>query len=189
MGTKHDLLYGELCYEVIGCAFEAFKKVGVGFDEIRYHKNFDQNLLKKGLKAKYKVPLQLHYRGEMIAELEIDEIVEDKIIVELKCIQTDFIPENYAQIMTYLKAKELRLGLLINFGLHKAFPKRVIFDEQRENDYEQWDDGYFQNPSTRKAIESVIESLRRVDTELGVAYHNTIYQAALAVELRRNRLQ
>ncbi len=79
MGPKHDLLYKELCYEVIGCAYEAFKKVGVGFDETRYHKVFDSCLIKRRLNSKYKVPAQLHYRREQIAELEIDEIVEDKI--------------------------------------------------------------------------------------------------------------
>ncbi len=107
---------------------------------------------------------------------------------KLKCIQTNFIPENYAQIMTYLKATGLRLGLLINFGLHKAYSKRIIFDKKRNEDREQWDKSYFQNPAARNIVDSVIESVRCVDKELGVAYHNKVYQAAVAVDFGRKSI-
>lgn len=142
MRADNGFLYEELSYEVLGCAYEAFKSVGVGFDEIRYHKVFHRYLLQKGLSAQYKIPVYLGYLGEKIADFEIDEIVENKLVVELKAIQTNFLPEDFAQIMTYLKITELRLGLLINFGLHKAYPKRVIFDERREQDIEppSWSD-------------------------------------------------
>jgi GxxExxY protein len=116
MGKKHQLLHEELSGEVIGCAFAAFKTVGVGFSELHYHKFFHDNLIKQGLNAKYKVPWHLDYHAKRIADYEIDDIVEDKLIVELKEIQTNFIPENYAQVITYLKLTKLRLGLLINFN-------------------------------------------------------------------------
>ncbi|UCE07265.1 MAG: GxxExxY protein [bacterium] len=89
-----------LSYQVLGCAYDAFKTVGVGFDEIRYHKVFHKYLLQKGIHASCKVPVYLDYLNERIAEFEIDEIIENQLIVELKCIQTNFIPENYAQILT-----------------------------------------------------------------------------------------
>lgn len=188
MSTKKNFLYEELSYAVLGCAYEAFKTVGVGFDEIRYHKIFHKNLIEKGLNAQYKIPTYLDYLGERIAEFEIDEIVEDKLIVELKTIQTNFLPENFAQIMTYLKIKELRLGLLINFGLHKAYPKRVIFDEKREQEMERWDKGFFQDPTVRKLSDPVIASIREIDKSLGVAFHSEVYQAAMRIELKRNKL-
>jgi GxxExxY protein len=128
MQNENDYLYKDLNYEINGCAFDAFKEVGVGFDEPRYHKFFHQNLLDKGLKAKYKVPLQAFYRNQKIADFEADEIVEDCIVVEAKAIQSDFIPENYAQLFTYLKLTKLKLGLLVNFGLIKAKSKRVQVD-------------------------------------------------------------
>jgi hypothetical protein len=53
------------------------------------------------------VPAHLDYRSKRIADFEIDEIVEDKFVVELKEIQTDFLPDNYAQIITYLKLTNL----------------------------------------------------------------------------------
>ncbi len=130
MEKRGNYLYEELTYKIIGCAYDSFEELGVGFDEVRYHKVFHECLQREALNARYKVPLNLYYRNKIIANFEIDEIVDDKVIVEIKCIQTDFIPENYAQVMTYLKTSKLRLGLLINFGLHKVYLKRIIFDEQ-----------------------------------------------------------
>lgn len=187
MGTENEFLYKELSYTVIGCAFEAFKTVGVGYDEIKYHKVFDDNLTQKGLQARYKVPVYLDYLGKRIGEFEIDEIVEDKIVVELKCIQTEFIPENYAQIITYLKLTKLRLGLLINFGLHRAFPKRVIFDSQRDKDVGNWDKSFFQN-SRQKTIDAAIALARNVDRILGPGYHSEIYKLALGIEMEQNQI-
>jgi len=188
MNAKNNFINEALTYEVLGCAYEAFKIVGIGFDEIRYHKVFHQQLLKKGLDAKYKVPVHLNYVGERIADFEIDEIVEDKLIVELKCIQTNFLPENYAQILTYLKMTRLNLGLLINFGLQKAHTKRIIFDERRRQNIECWDEGYFKDSFKRKVIDTVITAINNIDKSLGVAYHSKIYQAALGVELKRNQV-
>jgi GxxExxY protein len=186
MKSKKGILYDELSYEVLGCAYEAFKAVEVGYDEFMYHQIFHDFLLKKGLNARYKVPLHLDYLGERIADLQADEIIEDKIIVELKGIQTAFLPENYAQLMTYLKITKLRLGFLINFGLHKAYPERIIFDEKRKPVVESWDNVFFQHPSTNK-LEAVITSLRNIDQALGAAYHRTIYEAALRLELKRQQ--
>ncbi len=188
MGKKHQLLYEELSYEVLGCAFDAFKTVGVGFSEIIYHKVFHDNLTRRGLNAKYKVPAHLDYRTKRIADYEIDEIVEDKIVVELKEIQTDFIPENYAQIITYLKLTRLRLGVLINFGLHRAFHKRIIFDERRDDNTESWDHGFLTTLPAPTILDAVIASIKNVDKELSTGYHSNIYKTALAIEFKQSQV-
>lgn len=179
---ENNYLYNDLNYEINGCAFDAFKEVGVGFDESRYHKFFHQNLLDKGLKAKYKVPLQAFYRNVKIADFEADEIVEDCIVVEAKAIQTDFIPENYAQLFTYLKLMKLRLGLLINFGLIQAKSKRVIFDEIKMGSTESWDEGFLLHFSHKPALDLVLNSIHAVDQELGPGFHSKLYKAALKIE-------
>jgi GxxExxY protein len=189
MKPSIELLYEDLTYEVIGCAFEAFKEVDVGFDEIMYHKVFHRNLLEKGLKAEYKVPAHLDYLGEKVGEFEIDEIVEDKLIVELKSIQTGFLPENQAQILTYLRLTGLRLGLLINFGLHKAFTKRMIFDAQRTDNSEEWDNNYFQSLPAREHWDPVRAATKAVDEVLGPGYHSKLYKAALKIEFDRNQIK
>lgn len=188
MYTDNNYLYKELSYDIIGCAYDAFKAVGIGFDEIMYHKIFHHYLVQKGLKADYKQIVDLNYLGEQISKFEIDEIVEKKIIIELKCIQTDFIPKNYAQIMTYLKVTKNRLGLLINFGLNKAKPKRIIFDQRSKPNVEQWDDDFFRCPSIKKVIDPIVTSLRNIDKSLGASFYSKIYQAALIIELEQNKL-
>ncbi len=188
MGKKHQLLYEELSGEVIGCAFAAFKTVGVGFSELHYHKFFHDNLIKQGLNAKYKVPWHLDYHGKRIADYEIDEIVEDKLVVELKEIQTNFISENYAQVITYLKLTKLRLGLFINFGLHRAFQKRVIFDERRDKNTENWDQGFLTTFPVPSLLDAIMASIQNIDKELGTGYHSDVYKTALAIEFKRNQI-
>lgn len=186
---RNIIIDEKFTYKILGCAYEAFKTVGVGFDELRYHKIFHKILLQKGFNAQYKVPIHLDYRAEKIADFEIDEIIESKLIIELKCIQTDFIPENYAQILTYLKATRIRLGYLINFGLHKAIPDRIIFDEIRTTNIESWDVGFFNAFSQSSLLDSIIISIKDIDNMLGVAYHNKIYQAAFAIEMRNKQIK
>ena len=188
MSTKHKLLHEELSYQVLGCAFETFKAVGVGFDELTYHNVFHQFLIDQGLDAKYKTSLNLEYLGKKVGRLEIDEIVENKIIVELKAIQSDFLPRNFAQIMTYLKTTKLRLGLLVNFGLTQACHKRIIFDEHRIENTESWDDGFLQSKPIQSYTESLISSIREIDCGLGVALHRKVYQRAMKLELKRKGL-
>ncbi|MDZ7364009.1 MAG: GxxExxY protein [candidate division KSB1 bacterium] len=188
MAEENEFLHKELSYEVIGCAFDTFKTVGVGFSEAVYHKFFHDRLMKKGFKTQYKVPAHLNYQSKRIADFEIDEIVEDKIVVELKEIQTDFMPENYAQIITYLKLTSLRLGLLINFGLHKAFAKRVIFDNRREKDTESWDQGFWKDSSKQSIVDAIIAAISNVDRELGAGYHSQIYKTAVGIELKQNQI-
>jgi GxxExxY protein len=188
MESVDNFLYKELSYEIIGCAYDAFKMVGIGFDEIRYHKIFHHFLLKKGLKADYKKIKILEYSGEKIAEFEMDEIVENKIIVELKCIQSNFIPENIAQIMTYLKVMDYRLGILINFGLSQAKPKRIIFDQQIESNIEDWDEFFLNDVSIKKIIDHIIISVHNIHNSLGAAYNSKIYEKAMQIELKQNKI-
>lgn len=186
MRTRKELILDELCYEVNGCAFEAFKTVGIGFDEYMYHQIFHDNLLKKGISAEYKTHRFLNYHNVRIAEFEIDEIVDHQLIVELKSLQTDFLPENFAQILTYQKLTQIQLGLLMNFGLHKAYSKRIIFEDRRNPPFERWDKGFFAASSVKNVTEGAINSLRNVNTAFGPAYHNEVYIAAVKVEFQQN---
>jgi GxxExxY protein len=178
----------KLNYGVLGCAYDAFKAVGVGFDEFRYHKIFHHFLIEKGFNARYKVPIQTNHLDEKVADFEVDEIVDDNLVVELKCIQTDFIPDNIAQILTYLKATKIRVGLLINFGLHKAIPKRLIFDEIRTPDIESWDNKFFDTFPNRNLLDSIISSIKNIDNSLGIAYYSKIYQTAFSIEMRHKKI-
>ncbi|MDZ7333458.1 MAG: GxxExxY protein [candidate division KSB1 bacterium] len=188
MVNENNFPSKELSYKVLGCAFDAFKKVGVGFNEIMYHKVFHQNLVKCGIDARYKVPIFLDYEGELLAEFEIDEVVENKLIVELKCLQSGFLDENYAQIFCYLKKTGIRIGLLINFGLHKAVPKRVIYTDERIPNIEKFDHHFLEEASQMQLINKIIAISQKIDRMLGSAYLGKNYKSAFAIELKKNNL-
>jgi GxxExxY protein len=188
MLNENNLPSRELSYKVLGCAYDAFKTVGVGFNEIMYHKVFHKNLLKKGIDAHYKVIVPLDYEGEKIAEFEIDEVIENKLIVELKCIQTGFLADNYAQIFCYLKNTGIRIGLLINFGLHKALPKRVIYKYERIPNTKHFNNDFLTEYSQIQLMNKIFSISHKIDSILGPAHLGKIYKSAFAIELVRNKL-
>ena len=177
----------DLNYRIIGCAFEAFKTVGPGFREIIYHKIFHQNLLKSGFSAKYKEVFELDYHGNKVAEFEVDEIVEDKVVLELKSIQTEFLPGNYAQILNYMQISNINIGLLINFGVHKAIVKRVIYESQRIPNAENWDKRFFDD-LPNMLIQNIIASLKKIDNEIQPGYPKEVYQNALKIEFQQRNI-
>jgi len=189
MADASNFYLKDLNYEINGCAFQAFTEVGVGYSELIYHKFFHEKLLEKGLKAIYKLPLQASYRGQKIVDFEADEIVEDSLVVDVKCLQTDFLPKNYAQIITYQKLLKFRLGLLINFGLHKAFSKRVLHDEHRVPNIENWDRGYFTNMPAKATLDAIVSSIKAVDEGLSPGYHSTLYETAVRIEFQQHHLK
>src|SRR5574341_1882775 len=125
-----EILYKDLSYQIIGCVFDVFRDVGPGYDEFTYHQGLMMRCEKEGWSFLSKPHIKLHYRGVEIAELVPDCIVDNKIILELKSIQSDLEPENYTQIISYLRLTNKRLGILINFGLLQANFERVPFDER-----------------------------------------------------------
>ena len=112
------MLYEELTHKILEACFEVSKEMGAGFLESVYHKSLLIALQQKGLKAQSQVPLVVKFRGEVVGEFYADVLVEDKVIVELKAV-TALAPEHKAQVINYLKATEIEVGLLVNFGRPK----------------------------------------------------------------------
>lgn len=107
----------ELSNKVIGAAIEVHKQVGPGLLEGIYQKCLAYEIEQLGLKTKTEVTLPLQYkRLEFKDGYRVDLLVEDKLIVELKAVET-MLPVFKAQLLSYLKMSGLRLGLLINFNV------------------------------------------------------------------------
>ena len=117
------LKYGEITKSVIGCAFEVINELGSGFLESVYEKALLLALLQKGLSAVSQHPIKVLFRGECVGEFFADIFVEGKVILELKAVKS-IAPEHQAQIVNYLKATGIEVGLLINFGNPKLEDKR-----------------------------------------------------------------
>jgi GxxExxY protein len=122
-GQDVGLKYQEITREVIGCAFEVINELGAGFLESVYEKALLLALRQKGLKAICQHPVMVIFRGEIVGDFYADIFVEDKVIVELKVVKT-IAPEHQAQVINYLVATGIEVGLLINFGNPKLEYKR-----------------------------------------------------------------
>jgi GxxExxY protein len=184
-----EILYKELSYRIIGCVFDIFREIGPGYDEFTYHHGLQVRLIKDGLSFFSKPHFKLHYRGVEIAELEPDYLVDDKIVLELKSIQTDFEPENYTQIISYLRLTNKRLGILINFGLLEANFRRVPFDERELKIEEDFKEILPLMKDHEDKIRKLRNGIVNVANELRLGYHAEIYQKAMRIELEFNQFR
>ena len=117
----------ELTGRIIECAFRVHKNLGFGFLESVYQNALLIELIKAGLKAEKEKKIQVDYDGEIIGDFVADILVEEKVILELKSVK-DIHPAHEAQLINYLKATEIEVGLLINFG-EKVEIKRKVLDQ------------------------------------------------------------
>ena len=113
--TKEN--YNKLTAKIIACAIEAHRELGPGLLESVYEFCLMSELRKSGLKAERQVQLPVVYKGEKLEkEFFIDILVEDLIVVELKCVEV-VLPVHEVQLVTYLKLADKKLGLLLNFNV------------------------------------------------------------------------
>lgn len=111
--------------KVIGCAYRVSNGLGNGFLEKVYENALAHELQKAGLKTNQQYPLRVCYDGVIVGEYFADILVEDLIVLELKAVKT-LEDIHLAQCINYLKATELPLCLLINFGKPKVEIKRIV---------------------------------------------------------------
>jgi GxxExxY protein len=120
-----ELIYKEQTFKIRRCLMNVYNKLGPGFREETYKRALIKELRTNDIPFEREKPISIKYNGETIDEYRLDLIVFDKIILELKAV-TDMHPMYEAQLLSYLKAAELKLGLLVNFGTNKLFIKRLV---------------------------------------------------------------
>jgi len=117
----------DITYQINGAIFEVNRILGPGFLEKVYEKALAKELRIRGLKVETQAPIKVHYKEECVGEYFADLLVEGKVIVELKTAERlERIHE--AQLLNYLKATGIQVGLLVNFKHTKAQIKRMVFD-------------------------------------------------------------
>ena len=109
---------------VIGAAFEVSNTLGAGFLEKLYERALVNELALRGITAVTQVSYPVAYKGQLIGEFHPDLVVENILIVELKCVDR-FAPTHLAQCLSYLQASGLTLALLLNFQHPKVECRRV----------------------------------------------------------------
>ena len=105
----------ELTEKIIGCAIEVHKNLGPGLLEENYEKALCRELELSGLRYQRQVKVPMAYKGIEIGEYRVDLIVEDEIVLENKSVER-YDPIFEAQVLTYLKITNKRVGLLMNFN-------------------------------------------------------------------------
>jgi GxxExxY protein len=115
----------QISYAIQGCVFEVYRQLGCGFLEKVYEKSLLTELALQGLQAQAQVPVTVRYKSVVVGEYFADIVVENCVILELKAQQN--LPQaSKVQLLNYLKATGLHLGMLVNFAFPKASVKRVV---------------------------------------------------------------
>jgi GxxExxY protein len=126
MNTNEHGYEDALVKSIIGAAYEVSNELGAGFLEKVYERALSRELALRGLDVQSQVSYPVAYKGQGVGEYVADLVVENRILVELKCVD-QFCNEHLAKCINYLKASRCRLALLINFQKPKVEWKRVIY--------------------------------------------------------------
>jgi GxxExxY protein len=116
---KHE----DLTREIIRACFVVANELGAGFVESVYHRALIIALHEQGLNSESQVPLQVSFHGHVVGEFVADIVVERTVLLELKAVKA-LQREHQAQLINYLNATGMEIGLLINFGTPKPEIKR-----------------------------------------------------------------
>ena len=112
------MLHAELTGKILEACFEVSNELGVGYIESVYEKALQIALLQKGVAVQRQIPLHVRFRGVMVGDFTADMIVEEKVLLELKAVDA-FSNQHFAQLLNYLKATRIEVGMAINFGTPK----------------------------------------------------------------------
>ena len=123
IGARERLLYGDITRSIIGCAFDVINELGHGFLESVYENALMIVLDSSGFSVESQKAINVRFRGRSVGVYYADLIVEDKVLVELKAV-SNLMPVHYAQVINYLNATGIEVGLLINFGSPRLQYKR-----------------------------------------------------------------
>ena len=109
---------------IIGCAFSVSNELGSGFLESVYEKAMMVALDAQGVTVQAQAPINVYFREQVVGAFFADLLVEDQVIVELKAVKT-LAAEHQAQVINYLQATGIEVGLLLNFGRPRLEYKRL----------------------------------------------------------------
>ena len=118
------LLHEETTHKILEVCFEVSNELGSGFLESIYQNALLIAFQDKGIKIIPQYPLRVLFRNQEVGNFYADFLVEDKMILEIKAV-TALAPEHQAQVINYLKATRIEVGLLVNFGKPKMEYKRL----------------------------------------------------------------
>ena len=127
---KFEGRHSELTGKILGAFFQVQKELGFGFSEKVYEGALEILLLELGMSVARQQDINVFYHGKIVGEYKADLIVNGIVLLELKSVDK-LIDAYEAQLLNYLKATEIEIGLLLNFGREAEF-RRKIYDNPRK---------------------------------------------------------
>ncbi len=124
------LKHGELTDTIIGVFYGVYNELGYGFLESVYENAMTIALRQAELVVEQQVAVPVRFRGEVIGSYYADMMVDSTVLLELKCART-LEKSHEAQLLHYLRATDIEVGLLLNFGVRPQF-RRLLFDNDRK---------------------------------------------------------
>lgn len=120
----------ELTGQIIKCYYKVYDTLGHGFLERIYHNSMIIELVSQGLRVETEKPIAVFYQGRVVGTFVADIVVEDRVVVELKANER-LIEAHEAQLVNYLRATEIEIGLLFNFGKTAEFKRKVFSNKNK----------------------------------------------------------
>ncbi len=136
MALDPKIPYGDITYKIIGAAIRVHDKIGPGYREVHYQRALTAEMQAVGLFVEEEKPVELYVDDNWIGWLYLDHLVEDVVVVEIKAFPHMLTDEEVAQVVTYLAATGLKVGLLFNFGRKHLGRRRIL----PPRDVEAWPD-------------------------------------------------
>jgi GxxExxY protein len=121
----NNYLYSEVTSKIINCFFKVYNKLGFGFLEKVYQNSLLIELSKAGLKCVPNYPVDVYYYDQQVGLYLADIIINDCVVIENKAMES-LCPEHEAQLVNYLKATDIEVGILLNFGKTAQFKRKVF---------------------------------------------------------------
>jgi GxxExxY protein len=124
-------LHSEVTEKILGVFFEVYNELGGGFLESVYHQALRIALSQAELRVAAEVPVPVYFRGEVVGSFRADLIVNDCVLLELKAV-SGVDREHEGQILHYLRATSLEVGLLLNFGPRPQLKRFILENDKKK---------------------------------------------------------
>ncbi len=128
--NERERKHWDLCHQIVGVFYSVYNELGHGFLEAVYEEALAIGLIEAGLQITRQVATPIWFRGRAIGEYKADLVVNSSVLLELKAARV-LDPSHEAQILNYLRAPDIEVGLLLNFGPKPHF-KRFVFENSNK---------------------------------------------------------
>jgi len=125
MAESKNIIHRDLSYKVIELALEVHNELGCGFLEKVYENALMTLLEREGIPAKQQAPADVYFQNKVVGQYFADILVDNKLILELKVVEV-ISNVHKAQVLNYLRATGMKLGLILNFAKPKLEYKRLV---------------------------------------------------------------